>query len=212
MEKEFLEFLLILLAGLGFLVWIEKRILKVKNYLNGMKFGVIIINPVLNNRNKIFEGFIERELIKKGAKAAPVGLRILECFSRIEDLKNTTFYHKEKLDFLIVGELETESKEVIIKTLDLNKNPNQEILDSPEFIKKRVKAVKYSLNFKIFDCESRLYTGTGYAEIFKLLDDSINPIFEKISKDIVNSIYIDNENKKFQKTLVEKNVKNNSKQ
>lgn len=190
MEKDGLELLIVFVA---FIVSLLFRIAyKYKWPLNGMKFGVIIINPVLNNRNKILEGFIEKELIKKGAKVAPVGFRILRDISKIEDLKSTTFYHKEKLDFLIVGELETEFH------------------DLSEFIKECVKVIKYSLNFKIFDYESGLYTGMGYAESFKFLDDSINLVFEKISEDVVNSIHIDSENRKYQKTLVE-NVKNNSK-
>lgn len=203
MERDGLELLIVFAAFIVSLLF--RMAYKYKWPLSGKKFGVIIVNPVLNNRNKILEGFIEEELIKRGAKAVPVGLHILRDIFQIENLQNMIFYHNENLDFLIIGELETEPKEVIIKTLDLNKTPGQEILDLPKFINKRVKTVNYSLNFKVSDYQSRFYIGTGYSEYFKLLDDSIELVFEKISKDVVDSIHIDSENRKLQKTLAETN-------
>lgn len=204
------------LIGMGIIMLIcclyinRKRKNNIKNRFHGIKVGVVIMKFRTNNKDTFFEGFIQQEFISKGAKITPIILYDLKKLSEIENLKEITLY-QEKFDFLVVGELKTESKIKSIPAPHPNKNKSQKIIylpNSQQTENNFATIVKYTFDFKIFSFASRLCVGEGCIVDSKFLNDSIQPVFEKMAKNLVNSICVAREgyNQKG-KVLVE--VKNN---
>lgn len=206
-----LELLGIFLGGITVALYINrKRKNNIKNRFHGIKVGVVIMKFRTNNKDTFFEGFIQRAFISKGAKITPIILHDLKELSKIENLKEITLY-QEKFDFLVAGELKTESKIKSISAPHSNKNISQKIIYLPNSRQTEsnfATVVKYTFDFKIFNFASRLYVGEGCIVDSKFLNDSIQPVFEKMAKNLVNSIYVAREgyNRKG-KVLIE--VKNN---
>lgn len=205
-----LELLGILLVGLGLVLYTRnKRKRNIKNRFYGIKVGVVVMKFGANDKDTFIEGFIKQEFINKGAKVAPIILRSLKNLPEIENLKEITLYQK-KFDFLVAGELKTESKIKSVFAPHLNKNTGQKIIylsNSRQSGNKFSTIVKYTLNFKIFSFDSRSYVGEGCVINSKFLNDPIQPVFKKMAENLVNSICVSREGHKHKGVLVE--VKNN---
>lgn len=208
-----LSFLSIFLGGIAVVLYINrKRKNNIKNRFYGIKVGVVIMKSRTNNKDTFFEGFIQREFISKGAKITPIILHSLKKLSEIENLKEITLY-QEKFDFLVAGELKTESKikRISAPHSNSNKNISQKIIYLPNLLHTEnnfATIVKYTLNFKIFSFASRSYVGESCIIDSKFLNDSIQPVFGKMAKNLVDVICVAREgyNQKG-KVLIE--VKNN---
>lgn len=173
-----------------------KIFLNPQNYpFRNIKVGVVVSNlgKSLNN-NTCLVGFIERNLIDKGAKIILLNpKKILSLFETKE--VNITLFN-DLIDLLIIGKLLARKRNIKFKESEFE---NEGIkLDNNELkieTKKKHEMIEYHLKFSVYQFSCNRFVGSNIVLGTVLVPKSPIEIFKKIAKKVVESIIVERESK-----------------